>query len=122
MVDSRIDRALLWMVRILLAVLGVLALLRAEWLNALWLFGALAVHLAGHVALSRLAARGDASAASFAADLVPYRKLLATLLDLALAGAVFYLTGGAEGGSSLLGFVWAASLAARLSLWPAISA
>ncbi len=114
--DSQIERALGWLVRVVLALLAIAALLRADYRDALVLSGVLVLHVLGHQVTSRLDA---ASRAGTALAAIP-KKWVATLLDLVLAGTTFYGTGGAEGTAGVLGLAWAAAVAARMHLWPAL--
>ena len=116
--DSRIERALLWLVRIILAILALSALLRSDYRDSLVLAGVLVAHVVAYYVISRL---GAGWLSRLALEDVP-RRWLATLVDLALAGSAFYLTGGSEGPAGILGFVWAAAVAARLSLWSSMVA
>ena len=80
--DSRIGRALLWLVRVLLGILAISALLRGGdqgLRDGLVLLGVLVAHIVAHYAVRRLD--------------FPW---LATGVDLVLAGLAFYLTGGAS--------------------------
>jgi PAS domain S-box-containing protein len=106
------------MVRILLVVLAISALLRANVRDAVALSLVLIAHLVGHYAISRL---GAGSAAGGTRSRLA-RTWAATLLDLVLAGSAFYFTGGADGPSSILGIVWAAVVAGRVGLWAALAA
>ena len=105
--ESQIERALLWFLRILLAVLLVSALLRSQLIEALVLGGVLLVHgLVYYVA--RRTPRG------------PGRLWIVTLADIVLIGLAFYLTGAVTGPAGILGLVLAGVLASRLGLWSAL--
>lgn len=105
--ESRIERALLWFYRFVIAVLGASALVRGETREAVVLGAALAAH-----ALIYLAARRFRD--------VAWSRWALTLLDVALVTLIFYLTGNVSGPAPILGFLLAGVLAARLELWPAL--
>ncbi|RPI58109.1 MAG: hypothetical protein EHM56_02620, partial [Chloroflexi bacterium] len=105
--ESRIERALLWFYRIVVGILGVSALVRGETREAAVLGAALAVHALIYLAAPRLRA-------------LAWFPWALTLLDVALAALVFYLTGDASGPAPIVGFLLAGVLAARLELWPAL--
>ncbi|MFN2290830.1 MAG: GAF domain-containing protein [Anaerolineae bacterium] len=105
--ESQIERALLWFLRILLAVLLASALLRGEFVDALVLGGVLLVHaLVYYMALRQ--ARGAG------------RLWILSAADVVLIGLAFYLTGAVTGPAGILGLVLAGVLAARLGLWSAL--
>lgn len=106
-IESRIERALLWFYRFVVAVLGASALARGETRDAVILSVALAVHALIYLAAPRFR------------DVTRSRWAL-TLLDVALVTLVFYLTGNAFGPAPILGFLLAGVLAARLELWSAL--
>jgi PAS domain S-box-containing protein len=107
--ESRIERALLWFYRIVVAVLGVSALVQGESRQATVLGAALAIHALIYLASPRFRA-------------LAWFPWALTLLDVALAGLVFYLTGDASGPAFIIGLVLAGVLAARLALWQALGA
>ncbi|MCL7452179.1 MAG: GAF domain-containing protein [Anaerolineae bacterium] len=105
--ESQIERALLWFLRILLGVLLASALLRTQFLDALVLGGVLLVHAVLYALAPRIL-RGTA------------RTWVVSILDVALISVAFYLTGAIAGPAGILGLVLAGILAARLGLWPAL--
>jgi GAF domain-containing protein len=106
--ENRIERALLWFYRIVVGGLGVIALLLGETQEAALLGAALTVHALVYLATARLRAPA-------------WWPWVLTLLDVALAGLVFYLTGNVNGPALVLGFVLAGVVAARLGRWPALT-
>ncbi len=106
--ESRIERALLWFYRIVIGVLAVSALVRGQSREAVVLGAALAIHIVIYLSIPRFRATA-------------WYPWLLTLLDVALATLVFYLTGNVSGPAAVIGFLLAGVLAARLELWPALA-
>ncbi len=104
---SRIEQGLLWLQRIVLALLLLAALARQDFLRALAVAVALAIHSAVYWAIHRIRSeRGEGLAIS--------------LLDIVLGGSVFFFSGDVTGLSGILGFCLAGLMAARWRLWWAL--
>ncbi|MGD8794703.1 MAG: GAF domain-containing protein, partial [Anaerolineae bacterium] len=112
---GRIERALRWLLRAMLGVLFIVALLGGEFQNALVFAACLLAHGLLYYFIPRLLPRRRSDT-----PLVSEATLF-TCLDLLLVGLAFYLTGDVAGPAGILGFLLAALLAARLSLWPALA-
>ncbi len=106
--DSRIERVLLWLLRVVLLLLLIGAMLRGDFGGALALAGMLAVHGVIYWAMSRMPASA-------------WRRWSITLTDIALAGLAFYLAGDATDQGAALGLLVVAIVAARLSVWQALA-
>jgi GAF domain-containing protein len=105
--ESQIERALLWFLRILLGVLLTSAILRSEFMDALVLGGVLLIHAVLYSFAPRLL-QGLA------------RTWMVSLADLVLISLAFYLTGATTGPVGILGLILAGVLAARFGLWSAL--
>jgi PAS domain S-box-containing protein len=112
--ESRIQEALVWLLRVALLFLLVSALLGKDWQQALALAAILGVHGTVYWSASRIKPeelrRWPAA-----------RKSLAlwgiTVVDVVLGSLAFYLAGNVAGQAGILGFCLAGIVAARLGLW-----
>jgi PAS domain S-box-containing protein len=102
--NNRIDRALVWSLRIFLLLLLVLALARRDFGEALILVAMLAIHSAVYLAAPRMQ-----SAAG--------RTWAITTADIVLGGLAFYLTGEPLGLGTVVALCAAAIVATRLGSW-----
>jgi PAS domain S-box-containing protein len=104
---SRIELALVWLQRIILVFLLVVALVQRELAPALAVLIILGLHIAAYLVTPRIAWRA-------------WRGWGITLVDVGLGALAFYLTGNVVGQGEILGFCLAGIVAARLSLWQAL--
>ncbi len=105
--ESRVERALLWFLRLLLLLLVLGALLGGEFAEALVLLALLAAHTAAYLLVPRLSA-------------VRWQRWTRILVDIVSAGVAFYMSGDLADQGSILSLTVMALVATRLDLWPAL--
>lgn len=105
---SRIERALLWFLRLILILLLVVALLRGEFLEALALGAILVIHGVIYLVAPRI-------------EHPHLRRWGVILMDIVLAGLAFYLIGDVDSQGIILGFCVVAIIATRLGWWQALA-
>jgi len=105
--ENRIEKALLWLLRLVLVFLLISALVDGETWQAFFVAVALAIHAAAYLGAARVRS-------------AEVRRWGLTLVDVVLAGLLFYLTGDIFGHASVVGFCVAGIVASRLGLWSAV--
>ena len=90
--ESRIERALVWLLRTILFLLAIWALVRGEYANAAIVAVMLALHGAAYLVAPRV-------------EPATLRRWLLTLVDIIFGSLAFYLTGNVAGQGSVLGFM-----------------
>ncbi len=105
---NRIEKALLWVLRLVMVFVLITAWLAQDTALVLSVLAVLVVHAVIYLSAPHLV-RAE------------WRPWLLTVVDMALVGLTFYLSGNIDGQAAILGMALAAVLAARLSLWPALA-